>query len=236
MGEGLGMNMLSRLFSRAVLFGVLLPVLAGCQGGTDAPTLQLQVLEAAQTAIVEKRTGRPGELPLNRAALDTQEDSFLEVTRERRRVTAFLKASLQTRDSQPGEITVWRTDSNETLTTRGGVLVATRGLGGDLLSSSLQLSGRGQAPASGERVLYVRSGDNSKTTLVLTCEVTDLGSETTTIIERKYPTRHVRERCTGGGGTVINDYWIDRGRPRVRQSRQWAGPQIGYLRLRRLTD
>lgn len=230
------MSRLSRLLYRPALLLGLLSALAACQGGTDAPTLQLQVIEAASQSLAARRNSQPKSPPPTRAALDTLDGAFLEATRERQARTAFLYPSLQTRDRQPGAITVWRTDSNETLTVRGGVLIATRGLGGDLLSSSLQLSSSGQGPASGQRVLDVRSGDNSKTTLVLNCEVTDLGPETIGIIERQYPTRHLRERCVGGGGTVTNDYWLDTRRSLVRQSRQWAGPQIGYLRLRQVTD
>ncbi len=45
----------------------------------------------------------------------------------------------------------------------------------------------------------------------------------------------VQQRCSGGGGEVVNDYWVDSRGGLVWKSRQWAGPQIGYIRFRRLT-
>jgi len=72
--------------------------------------------------------------------------------------------------------------------------------------------------------------------LSLSCDLQDLGMETIVIVERSHHTRHLQERCEGGGGGVVNDYWVDPNRPVVWQSRQWAGPNVGYLRLRRLKN
>ena len=54
------------------------------------------------------------------------------------------------------------------------------------------------------------------------------------IVELKFNTRHLQEQCSNALGQVTNDYWVDSQDGTVRQSRQWAGPYIGYLRLRRL--
>lgn len=211
--------------------------LAACSGGTDAPTLQLQVIEAARAAIAARTNPPPQRPPVTRAVLNTLDGTFMEVTREREAQTAFLYPSLRTRDSGPGEITVWRTDSNETVTVRGGVLIATRGLGGDLLSTEVQIAGGGLGPAAGgERIFQIFGGNNKQTTLTLACEVSDLGPETIDIIEIRHATRHLREHCQGSSGAITNDYWIDAGRGLIWQSRQWAGPHVGYLRLRQVTD
>lgn len=212
-------------------------LLAACSGGTDAPTLQLQVIDAARAAISARVNPPPERPPVTRAVLDTLDGTFLEVTHEQADVTAFLYPSHTTRDSTPGQITVWRTDSNETVTVRGGVLIATRGLGGDLLSTELRVAGNRPGPAAGgERIFRVLGGDNSQISLAMACDVTDLGPETIEIIGRRHATRHLREQCRGNSGRITNDYWIDTGRGLVRQSRQWAGPHLGYLRLRQVTD
>lgn len=214
----------------------LLALLAACSGGVDEPTLQLQVIDAAREAISARTAPKPERPPLTRAVLDTLEGAFLEVTRESEDLSAFLYVSEQTRDDAPGAITVWRTETNETLALRGGVLIATRALGGDLLSTELRIAPGGLGPASGARVLHVLNADNQQAVLPLACEVGDLGPETIEIIGARHATRHLRETCEGAGGVVVNDYWVDAGQGLIWQSRQWAGPHIGYLRLRQITN
>lgn len=236
MGEGLGMNRRVAGLAAAALLA-----LAGCSRGPDAPPTQLQLLTAARGSVI-KIAGRvrgaeaPARPPLTRAALDTVTVPVLEVTLERRDDWAFFFRTLERTDASPGRIEQWSTeDSNFTLTLRGGVLIATRGLGGDLLSSTVQVSDAGPGPASGgEHRQLIRNLDYRETALALSCELVDLGPETIVIVERRHATRHLQQRCEGGGGRVVNDYWTDPRADVIWQSRQWAGPQLGYFRLRRL--
>jgi group 4 capsule polysaccharide lipoprotein GfcB/YjbF len=217
---------------------VLLLGLAACSGGTEAPTLNQQVIAAGRAAITARTAPRAAAPELTPALLDTVLGSFLEVTRETTGQTAFLYVETQRRDAGPGLITVWRTVDEITLSTRNGVLIATRGFGGDILSGGVRVSGDQPGPAgSGARVLYIRALDNKRRRLALACEQSDLGPETIEIVERRHATRRIQERCTdAGGGVVLNDYWVDSRAGLVWKSRQWAGPDVGYLRLRRLTD
>lgn len=225
----------------AGLAAAALLALAGCSRGPDAPPTQLQVLAAARVSagnLIGKLRGTeaPARPPLTRAALDTVTVPVLEVTVERHDDWAFLFRTLERSDASPGRIEQWSTeDSNVTLTLRGGVLIATRGLGGDLLSSAVQVSDARPGPAGGgEHRQLIRNLDYRETALALSCELVDLGPETIEIVERRHATRHLQQRCEGGGGRVVNDYWTDPRAGILWQSRQWAGPQLGYLRLRRL--
>jgi group 4 capsule polysaccharide lipoprotein GfcB/YjbF len=231
---------------RLPLFATLLvPLfLAACSGGGDEPQLELQVINAGRAAIAAKTAPKVTRPPLTRAALDTLEGSFVEVILERRDQLAYLHVGGQMRDSDPGVITIWRTDDNITLSMRNGVLVATRGLGGDILSSTVQVAGDSPGPSGGgEKIFYIRALENKKQRIALVCDLVDLGPQTIEIVGRRDATRHVQERCVGGRaadgsgdvGEVINDYWVDSRTGLVLQSRQWAGPITGYLRLRRLT-
>ncbi|PCH75577.1 MAG: hypothetical protein COC12_00065 [Rhodobacteraceae bacterium] len=231
---------------RLPLFAALLAslFLAACSGGGEEPQLELQVINAGRAAIAAKIAPQVARPPLTRAALDTLEGSFVEVILERRDQLAYLHVGGQRRDDNPGLITIWRTDDNITLSMRNGVLIATQGLGGDILSSTVQVAGDTPGPSGGgEKIFYIRVLDNKKQRLALVCDLVDLGPETIEIVERRDATRHLQERCTGGRaadgsgevGDVINDYWVDSRNGRVLQSRQWAGPITGYLRLRRLT-
>lgn len=214
-------------------------LLGGCSGGTGTERLYPQIFAAAQTSIALSRSRRAAAArpALTRAGLDTVEGSFIEATLERSGITAYLFASAVRFDALPGEIVQWRTEDNVTLTTRSGMLTATRGLGGDIISSELN-AGSGAGPAGpGEKALYIRTGDLDEVRLSMACGLEDLGAVRLEIVERFHPVRHLRERCVAaGGGQVVNDYWIESRRNIVWQSRQWAGPHIGYLRIRRLTD
>ena len=221
-------------------------VLAGCTRGNegsggpgDAP-LQLQIFKAGREAIAAARATKTPEL--TRPFLDGVEGALLEVTLERRDQRAYLYVEAQRRDAYPGQIVVWRTGDNVSLMMRNGVLFATRGLGGDILSGRVQVANGVPGPsASGEKIYDIRAQDNKALHLSLICEVTDLGPKTVQIIGHTHPTRHLRETCEGGrtsdgasSGVVVNDYWIDRSAGLVWQSRQWAGPEVGYLRIRQV--
>lgn len=222
-------------------FGLVL-ALAGCSGGNDRPAANLQLLAAVKSGVAARAAGRTAPEAMTRARLDALGPGpFLEATLEKTGQTAYLFVNARRPDRGEGPVTVWRSEDAVTLAMRGGVLIATRGLGGDLLSTGMPApSGRPGPAAGGERVMYIRDSDDGVVPLVLACAAAETGAETLDILGRRYPTLHLRERCEGGGGIVINDYWIDSppgpGSGTVRQSRQWGGPYAGYLRFRRLTD
>lgn len=224
----------------------LMPVLmlAGCSGGDEVPSLELQLIRTSQTIIAARLAPEVDRPALTRAALNTVEGAFIEVTLERRDQLAYLHVNASRRDGDPGQIVVWRSDDNITLAMRNGVLIATRGLGNDVLSVNAQVSGDTPGPArGGEKAFHIRDRENKSLYLPLVCDLADLGPETIEIVETRYATHHLRETCEGGvaggdagrPGQVVNDYWVDARAGLVWQSRQWAGPGIGYLRVRRLT-
>ena len=108
-----------------------------------------------------------------------------------------------------------------------------------MLSAAVPADGQGaMGPASGGARLYEFRGDDSGSYRVrLACDLHDQGTIALDIVGRSYPTRYLQERCSDdSGGKVVNDYWIDARGGRVRQSRQWAGPSIGYIRTRQVVD
>lgn len=238
MGEGLGMSR----NSIAALAAAALLALAGCSGGQDELPTQLQLFNAARSSagqIVGKARGgqQPADPPLTRALLDTVKQPVLELTVDRRGdQTALLARTLQRADSTPGRIEQWSSGANAvTISLRSGVLISTRGLGGDVLSSAVQVAeGRPGPSGGGAHLQMIRDLDYRETELALSCDLVDLGPETLEIVEHRHATRHLQQRCEGGGGRVVNDYWVDPRADIVWKSRQWAGPHVGYLSLRRL--
>ena len=241
-GAVLGESGLARIPALMPALGLVL-TLAGCSGGNDRPAANVQLMAAVRSGVAARAAGRGAPEAMTRARLDALGPGpFLEATREKTGQTAYLFVNAERPDRGGGAVTVWRTEDAVTLALRGGVLIATRGLGGDVLSTEMQAppSGRPGPAAGGQRVQHIRDSDDGVVPLALACAAAEIGPETLDVLGRRYPTRHLRERCEGGGGIVINDYWIDSppgpGGGAVRQSRQWGGPYVGYLRLRRLTD
>lgn len=226
---------------RAALAATAALLLAGCSGGNDATPANLQLLDAARgTAgkMAGRLRGAAARPALTRAQLEATGLTLTEITVERRDgMTAYLLRTLVRRDSDPGLIEIWSTeDGAVTVTTRQGVVIATRGFGGDLLSSQVEVAENHPGPAGGGGQLQmVRDLDYRESALSLGCELADLGPETIEILGRRQATRHLRQSCAGGGGQVVNDYWTDAVSGIVWQSRQWVGPHVGYLRLRRVT-
>lgn len=221
--------------------------LAGCSGGDDTPDLELEVIKAlensvkASTAARQAKRAGPAPVP-TRAELDKLGVAILEGVLERRDIRAFLPLTAQRRTPDGARITVWSTDT-ETLTMREGVLVGTHGIGRDIASAQVTVTpGRPGPSGGGERVYMIHHLDNKLVPVRMACDLADMGPETVEIIGRRHATRHLRETCAGGTtyagaeGRVVNDYWVDSRRGEVVQSRQWAGPGMGYMRFRRLTD
>lgn len=116
------------------------------------------------------------------------------------------------------DIVTYYTPDQISLSFRGGVLVATRGLGFDLMIADVDL-GRGGFPPQGEivrRVHETLNGDNTIRTQHFFCEI-------------EYPSRtRLVERCDDGGVSFENTYnfGLDGS---IKSSRQWISEERGYI-------
>ena len=219
-------------------------VLAACSGGPQDAPLEVEIMQVVGQQVKQRLKRQPERPPVTRALLDSLDETYIEVTIEDDGQRAYLQPQLVKQDSTPGQVTVWLTEDAVTLAMRNGVLTATRGLRNDMLSSSalVRETGGAMGPAggaTGARHYEFAALDNRSQAFTLACTVSDLGLETIEIIELTYQTRHLQERCESGPdgeyGVVVNDYWIDSRSGQLWQSRQWAGPTTGYLRIRQLT-
>lgn len=219
-----------------------LVALSGCTKGPEEASGAIELGRAIRTLIAERRADPPAPLQINRAFLDQFPQPHLEIIVEASEVTGYLGLVLSRRDDLPGQITTWSAADNSALTFRNGMLIATRGLAGNLISASVPAQEGRPGPAQGgERRYHLRAGNNQEQVITLACDITDLGPQNLEIYERIYATRHLQEHCEGrskeGRPTVVvNDYWVDSQNQKVWKSRQWAGPEIGYLRIRDLSS
>ncbi len=245
-------------FGRRAACTLGLVLLAACAKGPGEPSAEVELSQAIGQVIRQRLAPKPEPLVLTRAMLDAQAVPHLEVVLEDQELTGYLGLLLSRRDDLPGEITHWSAADGTALIFRNGMLIASRGMADNLLSAEVAAKGLQPGPAhGGQRSYQLRSGDFSARQVVLACVLQDLGPATLEIVEQSYPTRHLQERCESQAAgaapkIVINEYWID-SQPRppsgpqtdylarhqtrlVRQSRQWAGPGLGYLRIRDLSS
>lgn len=216
-----------------------LSLLAACAQGPEKAPLELEIMQVLrdQVALRINAKNKPEPPVLTRALLDATTEPYIEVVVEEGDLRDFVPLQQRRSDDLPGEIEIWQTVDNITFAFRDGMLISTRGLRGGMLSAQAPADGQGpQGPASGgERSYTFRGDDQGSYKVKLACELRNLGAEVLEIVERSYPTQHLQEYCVArDGAVVLNDYWVDDHTARVLKSRQWAGPQIGYLRLRQL--
>lgn len=117
-----------------------------------------------------------------------------------------------------------------------GLVISTRGYGGDILSSdvSAALEVLDQpVGATATRTLRYLDGQNRDYTRSYYCEYFSGGAQNIEIFEVIHRTEQVVEQCRATDHSFENQYWID-GEGLIWKSVQFAGASIGYLHIERL--
>lgn len=146
---------------------------------------------------------------------------------EKTKATAIL-ANIETN----GGYRTWGTSDRRTVTTANGLVTATRGLGNDVMSSTIGgvvplITGR--KPGTGTHILRFLDGENHTVEVTADCRVTRGGTKRVSGGEiRDVPTTEMSEACTATDQSFTNSYFVD-ARGRVVQSRQWLGQANGYI-------
>ncbi|UYV37571.1 YjbF family lipoprotein [Rhodobacteraceae bacterium D3-12] len=218
---------------RAITVLVALAVLAGCGNRTD----QGVFLKTARGGGLKKagQGSAPSQEQLAAAiqgALTATDLPVALAVVEGRNATALL-----TRIETNGAYQTWGTPDRRTVTTRGGVVTATRGLGNDIMSStvsdSLALISARKA-GSATRIMRYLDGGNATVELVATCQYSKGGTQRISAGELKnVATTKITETCSAGERSFTNTYLVD-GRGTPVQSRQWLNPVSGHILLQRL--
>ncbi|MEL6809332.1 MAG: YjbF family lipoprotein [Pseudomonadota bacterium] len=205
----------------------------GCAGGSDLPYAQ-----SGTTQTTAERFGTssptaevvPERTPQWVASLKTP---TLEVTLERSDRVAVLVPFSDRSDTTRGAVRVWRSADAAQIVLRGGVLIGTRGLGNDINSTLAQTMiavVTSPAPVSGPHVLYTVTSENGIRPIHMMCSSRSVEDEVIDIVGRQIESRRVKVTCRSGAEIKEYDFWVDAHGSTVWQSRQWAGPELGYLR------
>lgn len=125
----------------------------------------------------------------------------------------------------------WLGQDGATITTRNGTLIATRGMGPDLMAADWVTNYQNDNIYS-RRWESLRS-DNEIITVTMNCSLVKIGAKTVKIFEKDYKTVQINEKCTNDDLEIVNTFWIeDSGL--VRKSKQWHGQDIGFILLERM--
>ena len=215
--------------------------LAGCSSdGEGRADLLLQVGAQVGSQISGKTRRSREKLPpatITRTQLENTKIPALQVNLIDRGGSDFLKRATRRNDAYPGTVAVWRGTGNTEVHLRNGVLVGTRGIGGDILSVDAGATVQavsGARAGSGQRRYVLSDGGYGKVDLTLRCSIANLGAATTQVVHLSYGTIHLRETCQGGEAgdlRIVNDYWVEPGSGTVRRSIQWAGPYSGHFEM-----
>lgn len=138
--------------------------------------------------------------------------------------------------AQNGNVETWSTTDDRTLSFRDGVLVATRGLGPDIMQASVP--SRAQLQIDGgkhSRSYYYLDGNDKSQRVDFDCSVQDLGMDQIVVVAMQHTARHMKESCTGNGGIFANEYWFESG-GKVRKSKELIGTGVGYGEISRIVD
>ncbi|MGO4917373.1 YjbF family lipoprotein [Pseudogemmobacter sp. W21_MBD1_M6] len=214
---------------RRLAIGLSIGLLASCGTGAPDRLAQLKTVTAGfgkQPAPVDPRDG------LTPAVLAT-------VT------TPVLFAAIPSRGAQAtmvpagtnGDAVTWLTSDGIGLVFKGGVLVATRGLGLDLMAADVAGT-RNAMLRGGKDVVRIHdylSPEDRIERIRFVCTVTPDGPETITIVGQSYKASKITERCVGTETRFINVFWRGATGTMLR-SHQFVSPEVGYLDTERLTQ
>ena len=134
-----------------------------------------------------------------------------------------------------GSDQTWASQSGFTASYRDGLLVATRGLGDDLMASDTGgvRAALAQGGGTAQRAVDFLDDFDQITTVRFDCEIVAQGRETVDLGLRQPDLAKFEETCTSPKLVFTNIYWLD-GTGNILQSRQFVSQTVAYLRSNRL--
>ncbi|WP_283177131.1 YjbF family lipoprotein [Gemmobacter sp. 24YEA27] len=166
---------------------------------------------------------------VSRAAIEKSGGPVMKLRVPSRGIETFLTI----RDRR-GDVTQWFSADGMLFSFRGDILIETRGLGADLMSSAAPQAGQIASGGAYRRSYFYMDADDQTGRRDYNCVTTTDGSETVTIYGRGHSTRKISETCEREGGRLTNHYWLEGGK--VRKSREWVSPGIGQIEFERVVD
>ncbi|MCB2136872.1 MAG: YjbF family lipoprotein [Rhodobacteraceae bacterium] len=212
----------------ALAAGLVLTACGNDTSRTEGSKIALDVAKSVKARLVARKKG-PGPAPDPEALASTAMASFpgplIMVGMEKSGVVSAMGEY-----GRNGANLTYASPAQQTMTFRGGLLVATRGLGHDLMSAELGSAATliaQRAEGEYQRANRYLDGEGLERPLPMTCSLKRGGSEQFAFAGTTYATEILNETCRSTGLTVTNAYWVTRDGT-IARSRQWIGPALGY--------
>ncbi|MFN3207665.1 MAG: YjbF family lipoprotein [Roseovarius sp.] len=225
----------SHLFATGLVAAL---ALAGCSNGPQ----DVSVLSVAQTVVgskfkpkpkVQKVDDRLVRAEVTRALAST--DGPLSLMRIEGTGSVSILRVIETNGAYD-TWAAWGTSERRSVSTRGGIITSTRGLGTDLMSSSVNgLLGMLSRRADGieRQVLRHLDGENQIEETEAYCAFTPDEGRIYEGGALRIPVTRVDVFCKADTGTFSNYYLVSQG-GRIVESRTWLGEGLGYFTLSHL--
>ena len=221
------MSAIRRIAALAALLGA--GALAGCGNSTDQGLVAKAVLSGLKPKPKVEMT--PEQVNAAVAASLSQTDLPLALASLEGRQATVILANIESN----GPYRTWGSSDRRTIITRDGIVTATRGLGSDIMSSSVGEVGplvTARKTGAGRHVKRYLDGENHTQEQVANCQVTRGAAQRVSggTLSNVAATEMVETCSVAGGESFTNSYVVD-GRGRVLKSRQWLGEANGYIVL-----
>lgn len=222
-----------RKFIPAVLSCLTITIgLSACSSGETEATMGKTLTQAALGAVKARASSAKTPDPGAQAsglleAIQSADGPVLLVS-----VPARDSLAAITPLSQNGSVTTWASQDGLTLSTRGGLVVATRGFGDDLLSVSTAETQTAIAAGGGQynkTISLFAIGEAPSRKQLFTCTLRESGLEALQILAQSVRAQRYDEECRAPGANFNNAYWVAGGK--IVQSSQWVSPTIKSLAI-----
>lgn len=131
-------------------------------------------------------------------------------------------------------VRTWITGNGLSVSTKNGMIVGTRGFGGDLLAADASESAaivRARKSGYAKRFMTQLNGDDQADIQAFQCQISNQGNWPLDLNGKIISTTLMQEDCKGGGRAFRNLYWVGGtgAHTGVLQSRQWINETLGAL-------
>lgn len=218
--------------SRSILVAFATLAVAAC-GSDKTSTGTTDALKAVASSVTGPLRAKPDPdakgIGLTRAALANILTPVDLVTVEKTGAQGVIAKIATNRG-----VETWSSVDGKTLSMRNGIILATRGLGGDLMSAAVPTASQlMQANSHHQRTHTILDGEDKPVIQRFDCRSARQGAETITVVERPYSTYRVQETCAGDAGGFLNEYWFESG-GKLRRSRQMISNSVGIVAIEHL--
>lgn len=136
-----------------------------------------------------------------------------------------------------GTMRTYASPAAQALILRDGMMAGTRGFGFDLMSGDVEALGtlvRGRRAGEADYLLRYLDGLGQERPVPMHCAVSTGAAQTYAFAGQSWSGTQMVAHCTTSGGYTFDDTFIVSSAGAVVSSRQWVGPEMGFVTIQTL--